>query len=95
MFPKLIQVIALEKFQVWLKFSDTTEGIVDLSHLANQGIFIAWDEPGFFERVYINQETNSIAWSDEIELCPDSLYLKLKKLSYEEWEKSELVNATN
>ena len=95
MFPKLIQVIALDKFQIWLKFSDTTEGIVDLTHLTNRGIFIDWNAPGFFDKVYINSETNAIAWSEDIELCPDSLYLQLKNLSFEEWKKSELVNATN
>ncbi|TAL70677.1 MAG: DUF2442 domain-containing protein [Bacteroidetes bacterium] len=63
--------------------------------VSNQGIFIAWNEPGFFDKVYINTETNAISWSEDIELCPDSLYLKLKNLSFEEWEKSELVNASN
>ncbi|OGU17446.1 MAG: hypothetical protein A2X61_08980 [Ignavibacteria bacterium GWB2_35_12] len=95
MFPRPIQVIALENFQIWLKYSDTTEGIVDLSHLKNQGIFNEWSKPGIFNKVQLNSETFAISWNEEIELCPNSLYLKLKNTSFEEWEKSELVNATN
>ena len=47
-------------------------GELDLSHLAGRGVFAAWDEPGCFERVHIAPH-RAIAWSDELELCPDAL----------------------
>lgn len=73
------RVIAVEdrpKFRLWLRFSDDVEGEVDLSHLAGRGVFEIWDEPGVFESVRLGP-AGSVAWNDEIELCPDSLYLKI------------------
>ena len=95
MFPKPVHVIALENFRIWLKFSDTTEGIVDLSHLVNNGVFAEWNTPGLFSRVFINSETNAIGWNENLDLCPDSLYLQLKNITFDEWKNSELINATN
>jgi hypothetical protein len=95
MFPKPIEVLALEKYQIWIKFSDTTEGIIDLSHLAQQGVFKEWEEPGVFNLVHIHPETDAIAWNDNIEICPDSLYLQLLGMSFEEWEQSKLAHATD
>jgi hypothetical protein len=39
---KIIEAKALEDYRLWLKYSDGTEGAVDLSHLAGKGVFAAW-----------------------------------------------------
>jgi len=91
----IIKAECLQPYKIKIRFSDNIEGIVDLSHLKNQGIFNEWSKPGIFNKVQLNSETFAISWNEEIELCPNSLYLKLKNTSFEEWEKSELVNATN
>jgi hypothetical protein len=31
----------------------------------------------FFYKVYLNKDTCAISWSEELELCSDSVYLKL------------------
>lgn len=49
---------------------------MDLSHLAGRGVFKIWDEEGVFENVYIGPG-GALAWSDEVEICPDALYLQL------------------
>ena len=51
--------------------------------LAGRGVFAAWDEPGCFERVHIAPH-RAIAWSDELELCPDALYMDLTGKSLDE-----------
>lgn len=76
-------VKALPHFRLYLEYSDGTKGEVDLSELAGNGVFEAWAKPGFFEAVYIG-EYREIKWDDEIELCPDSLYLKLTGKTPEE-----------
>ena len=63
-------------FKLKLKYDDDVEGIVDLSRLAGKGVFSIWNETGAFEKVFIG-DSGQISWSDEIELCPDSLYLKM------------------
>jgi hypothetical protein len=62
------------------------EGDVDLKHLANQGVFGVWEEAGFFEKVYIDPDTKSIAWNEQIDLCPDTFYLELKEITFQDWQ---------
>lgn len=76
-------VRALTNYRLYLEFSDGAKGEVDLSELAGNGVFEAWGKPGFFESVHIG-EHREIRWDDEIELCPDSLYLKLTGKTPEE-----------
>jgi hypothetical protein len=71
---KITAVRALPKFKIWIKFQDGQAGTVDLSDLAGKGVFSKWNEPGFFDAVFIDQETHAVAWPGGIDLCPDSLY---------------------
>jgi hypothetical protein len=73
---KPIQIKALPNYKLWLRFSDGTEGEVDLSEFAGRGVFKLWDDYRAFEAVYIADD-GAIAWSEEIDMCPDSLYLRL------------------
>ena len=69
-------VRALANHRIHIRYSDGVEGEVDLSDLAGKGVFIAWETPGFFEQVTIG-EHRQIRWNDDVELCPDALYMKL------------------
>ncbi len=80
---KPVNVKPLPGYKLWLEYSDGTSGEVDLSHLAGRGVFAYWDKLTNFERVYIG-ESGEIAWSDQIELCPDSLYMRLVGKTAEE-----------
>lgn len=73
---KVKEVKALLKYHLWLKYEDGAKGEVDLSALAGKGVFAAWKDSKFFGKVYIG-EAGQVSWSDEIELCPDALYLQL------------------
>jgi hypothetical protein len=64
------------KFHVELSFDSGETGIVDLSHLAGQGVFSAWNEPGVFERVAIT-DVGALEWPGDLDLCPDALYLQM------------------
>ena len=70
-------------FRIWIKFQDGQEGEIDLSHLAGNGIFKAWNDRAFFESVRINSY-DEVAWGDEIDMCPDALYLQLTGKPVEE-----------
>ena len=78
-----ISVRALPIYRIYLEFSDGTKGEVDLSDLVGKGVFEVWNDYSFFEKVHIG-EHREVKWSDDIELCPDSLYLKLTGKSPEE-----------
>ena len=78
-----VDVRALEPYRIWLRYDDGTEGEVDLSHLANRRLFAAWSDPDFFAGVRI-EPGGSIAWSEDLDLCPDALYLRLRGLPLRE-----------
>ena len=78
-----ILVRPLPNYCVYLEFSDGAKGNVDLSDLAHRGVFELWDDYVFFEKVYIG-EHREIKWNDDIELCADSLYLRLTGKTPEE-----------
>ena len=78
-----VEVEPRDGFRIWLRYSDGTAGEVDLSDIAGRGVFEKWNEPGFFKNVYI-AATGAIAWGDEIDLCPESLYIDLTGKSVEE-----------
>jgi hypothetical protein len=93
MIPKPIKVRSLKKYKLELTYSDGTTGIVDLSHLANKGVFSIWEKDDVFDKVYIDDETNAIAWNDEADVCPDALFFKLKNRAFEEWKETQLAHA--
>jgi len=95
MIAKPMHVKAVGKYTIWLQYSDNTQGEVDLSYLIHKPIFAEWNNHEFFNNVRIDDETNAIAWSDTIELCPDSLYLKVKGITFDEWKTNNFSYATD
>ena len=73
---KVLEVRALPGHKIWVRYEDGVEGEVDLSRFAGKGVFSAWADRGFFETVHVSPH-GSIAWSDDVELCADSIYLEL------------------
>lgn len=71
-----IAVEARPGYRLWLRYADGVEGTVDLSRFAGRGVSRLWNRAGAFEQVYLGAG-GAIAWSDEVELCPDALYLEI------------------
>lgn len=81
--PKPIEVKPLPNFRLWLRYDDDTSGEVDLSDLTGRGVFKAWEQQEFFREVRIGPH-GEIAWSGDIDLCSDSLYMRLTQKTPEE-----------
>ena len=73
-----------EGYSIWIQFSDGAAGVVNLSHLAGRGVFEVWLERSYFENVRITPN-GAVAWGEDIELCPDALYLQLTGKSVREY----------
>ena len=80
---KPVEIKALPNYRIWIRFADGAEGQVDLSHLAGRGVFALWNDPAAFQKVYLGPG-GEIAWSEDVDLCPDSIYLKLTGKTPEE-----------
>ena len=69
-------VTALGGYRIWIRYSDGSAGEVDLADLAGRGVFSAWDDPDCFKDVHLGS-FGAVAWREDIELCPDALYMEL------------------
>ena len=63
-------------FTLNITFDDGVKGTVDLAKLAGRGVFELWNERKAFESVSIG-ESGELRWGTSVDLCPDSLYLRL------------------
>jgi hypothetical protein len=73
---RIAEVQPRDGYHLWIRFEDGVEGEVDLSHLAGQGVFSVWRDRRGFEDVRIG-EFGEVSWGGDVDLCPDSLYLRL------------------
>lgn len=80
---RVVDVTPLPEFRLRLRYSDGVEGVVDLSHLAGKGVFEVWNRAGAFENVSIGS-SGEVRWGDDVDLCPDALYMQLTGKSPEE-----------
>jgi hypothetical protein len=85
MIAKPITVKALDNYLIYVEYSDGTQGIVDLKHLAHKGVFCNWDKNNLFSQVYID-DFGAITWNEDIDICPDNVYLHLKGLTFVQWQ---------
>ncbi len=78
---KIIEVKVLDHYQLELTFDDGLTRIVDLTHLVGKGVFESWRNYDFFKQVEIGS-SGELVWGDQIDLCPDSLYLQVTGTKY-------------
>ena len=73
---KIVSVQVQEDYKLGLTFSDGQSGDVDLSDLVGKGVFALWEDYEVFSRVEIGP-AGELVWDDQVDLCPDALYLKV------------------
>ncbi len=73
---RIIAAKPLDDYCVQLSFDNGETGIVDLSYLVGRGVFVAWQQPGFFDKLVVT-EYGALEWPGELDLCPDALYLQM------------------
>ena len=71
-----VKVTALPDYKIRVDYADGVSGVVDLSDSVGRGVFAPLREEGFFKEVHVGDH-GQIAWSDEIEICPDAAYLEI------------------
>ena len=74
--PFLLEVKVLEKYRLEVKFSDGTQGVVDLSDFAGKGVFALWKDYSQFEKVKIGT-SGELIWNDEADMDGLGIYIKL------------------
>lgn len=80
---RLRSVRSLPGYHLAIVYDDGVEGIVNLSHLVGKGVFDLWTNAAAFERVTIGSH-GEVRWTEQVELCSDSLYMQVTGKSVEE-----------
>jgi hypothetical protein len=73
---RIANVTVLQDYKVKLEYADGKKGIADLSHLVGKGVFALWSDYNTFRNVKIGS-SGELVWNDQVDLCPDSLYLQI------------------
>jgi hypothetical protein len=75
MLKDIIEVKPLENYQLYLKFEDNQEGIVDLEQFVEfEGVFNPLKDLDYFRTVKLNPDWGTIYWDNGADLDPDVLY---------------------
>ncbi|MBE9258329.1 MULTISPECIES: DUF2442 domain-containing protein [Dolichospermum] len=75
MLQDIIEVIPQNNYQLYIKFDDGKQGIVDVSQLIEfTGVFQPLKDLDFFKTVKVNPEWGTIYWDNGADLDPDVLY---------------------
>jgi len=70
------KVEALEGYKIRLSYADGKQGVLDLSDQVGKGVFASLKDEKVFRKVHLGSH-GQIAWSDEMEICPDAAYLEI------------------
>ena len=75
MLKDIIKVKYIENHQIYLKFEDGAEGIVEIDKLIEfKDIFAPLQNLNYFKTVRVNPEWGTIDWENGADLDPDVLY---------------------
>ena len=71
-----VNIAALPGYKIRVDYADGVSGIVDMSDSVGRGVFAPLRDEAFFKKVHVGDH-GQIAWTDEIEICPDAAYLEI------------------
>ena len=77
----VIEAKYLKEYQVWLKFNNGQEGVVDLKETIFQdhrAIFQALKDPTYFRGFTLDADT--LVWDNGLDLAPEFLYEHMKAI---------------
>lgn len=91
MLKDIVAVKPLNGYQLWLRFEDGVEGLVDISQLIEfSGIFTPLQDREYFAQVQIHPELGTIVWPNGADLDPDVLYSIVAESPIPDYSKAAL-----
>jgi hypothetical protein len=83
-------------YQIEVTFEDGASGIVDFSkYLREGGVFEKFKDMDFFKNFKINKELGVLAWGDQVDIAPETLYSEAKHSPLPDWMNSRQGSAAN
>jgi hypothetical protein len=73
-------------YKIEVRFDDGKGGVVDFSgYLRKGGVFDRFKDIGFFKDFKINEELGVLAWQDNIDIAPETLYAQATGTALPTW----------
>jgi len=76
--PRLLEARCVRDFVLWLRFSDGTEGEVDLAGDLDGPIFEPLRDRAYFRTFVLHQELHTIVWPNGADMAPEFLYERIR-----------------
>jgi len=74
--PRVRTVQPLENFTLLLDFTNGESKVFDVKPYLSKGVFVELSELDIFKKAVT--VLGAVAWPNEIDFCPDTLYLESK-----------------
>ena len=81
MLDRIVAAEARPDYRLWIRFEDGLEGELSVAHLVGRGVFAAWEDQSEFQKVFVDEESGTVAWPGGLDLAPDALHSRLSDTS--------------
>lgn len=81
MIPKVIDAKYTKDFILYLRFSDGSEGEVNIRPELDGEIFEPLKDISYFKKFSVNKELHTVVWPNGADFAPEFLYEKIKVLA--------------
>jgi len=78
MIPRIVEVVYVRDFTVHIRFTDGTEGDVDLAGELTGEIFGPLKDRSYFEKFSLHPELRTPTWPNGADFAPEFLYERVK-----------------
>lgn len=76
--PRLLDARWMRDFVLWLRFSDGSEGEVDLSGELDGPIFEPLRDPIYFRQFTLSPDLHTVVWPNGADLAPEFLHERVR-----------------
>jgi hypothetical protein len=79
MVPEVVEVRHIERYTLWIRFSDGAQGAVDLGSELWGPMFEPLKDVALFAQASVHPELRTVSWPNGADLAPEFLYQALKR----------------
>jgi hypothetical protein len=73
-----VEVRRARDFVLWIRFSDGSEGEVDLSGELDGPVFEPLRDPAYFRRFVLSPDLHTVVWPNGADLAPEFLHERVR-----------------
>ena len=78
MFPRIIEARYVSGHTIWIRFSDGSEGDVDLAKELHGPVFEPLKDVEYFRRFAVHPELHTLVWPNGADFAPEFLRANLR-----------------